>query len=352
VSTPADLALARALVSEPRDLLLALLEAWRAYPSPQIAELALVANKRVEVPVRAHEGTLAQKQAQWLGVCELADPLDIPWLLEHAITSRKQETLLRLRALAKRAADPRTSTSLLERCVNPELRSHRPVWTVIFSILRKIGDRRIAPRIAELIATMRPVTEFDSDQIVRLTRLGEMIGAAEPLPPPHPQKALLDRLTHELCGDATAVAEAARAKTADDFFAEIWAAPDDVGVREVFADWLIERGDPRGELITLQLARARGTASEAGVKRERALLVEHTRAWLGALDPVISKSRCYFEGGFVTRCEVVWRRLGAQPELWKHPAWATVREYKLAPEGERTCDAWLDHMIALGAKRV
>jgi hypothetical protein len=35
-----------------------------------------------------------------------------------------------------------------------------------------------------------------------------------------------------------------------------------------------------------------------------------------------------------------------------HPAWATVREYELDPAGERACDRWLDHMIALGAKRL
>ena len=35
-----------------------------------------------------------------------------------------------------------------------------------------------------------------------------------------------------------------------------------------------------------------------------------------------------------------------------HPAWATVREYTLAQPGERSCDPWLDHMIALGAKRI
>ena len=36
-----------------------------------------------------------------------------------------------------------------------------------------------------------------------------------------------------------------------DFIAAICAAPDDDGPRLVYADWLLERSDPRGELIQL-----------------------------------------------------------------------------------------------------
>lgn len=43
----------------------------------------------------------------------------------------------------------------------------------------------------------------------------------------------------------------------DEFIDAILAAPDDDAPRLVYADALIERGDPRGELITVQCARAR-----------------------------------------------------------------------------------------------
>ncbi len=347
-----DLALVRAVAaSSDREVLLALVDAWRAYPTPPIAELVLAASQRVPLP-REHKGTLVEKQAQWLAVCAADDPLDAPWLLDHVMTSRKQETLERLRALGKRAPDPRTSAGLLDRCANPELRSHAPVWTLVFSILRKLRDRRALPRIAELQRALEPVTAFDLDHRQRLATLAEMISAFEPPPPPHPQRALLDQLTQRLLADSVAVAEASRAKTADDFMAEVWAAPLEDGPREVFADWLLERGDPRGELITLQLARARGTAAPEGIKRERALLAEHHRAWMGELEPVVSKNAYLFERGFLARAEVPWRKLAAMPALMTHRAWSTVREYKLASEGEKLCDRWLDHMIALGAKRV
>ena len=69
--------------------------------------------------------------------------------------------------------------------------------------------------------------------------------------------------------------------------AAIAAAPDDDAPRLVYADWLAERGDPRGELIHLQLARAAMLASDERAaetdKRIAALLEEHRAAWLGKL---------------------------------------------------------------------
>ena len=57
-----------------------------------------------------------------------------------------------------------------------------------------------------------------------------------------------------------------------ELLAEIYAAPDDDAPRLVYADWLQERGDPRGEFIALQLERARGKARSGGRQREDALL--------------------------------------------------------------------------------
>lgn len=70
------------------------------------------------------------------------------------------------------------------------------------------------------------------------------------------------------------------------FMDAIRAAPDDDGPRLVFADWLTEKGDLRGELITLQCALARIAAggeespNQRKMKvRENALLKEHQKSW-------------------------------------------------------------------------
>ncbi|MFO0550968.1 MAG: TIGR02996 domain-containing protein [Polyangiaceae bacterium] len=66
--------------------------------------------------------------------------------------------------------------------------------------------------------------------------------------------------------------------------AAVLAAPDEDAPRMVYADWLSERGDPRGELITTQIALGRGDlASEARTKlieAERTLLAQHGEAWV------------------------------------------------------------------------
>ena len=69
--------------------------------------------------------------------------------------------------------------------------------------------------------------------------------------------------------------------------AAIAADLDDDGPRLVLADWLAERGDPRGELVHLQLARAAMLAGDDRIKqtdkRIEELLDEHGDRWLGRL---------------------------------------------------------------------
>ena len=55
------------------------------------------------------------------------------------------------------------------------------------------------------------------------------------------------------------------------------AEPDDAELRLIYADLLQQRGDPRGELIAMQVART----DDAVEERERKLLDDHEAAWLG-----------------------------------------------------------------------
>jgi uncharacterized protein (TIGR02996 family) len=61
--------------------------------------------------------------------------------------------------------------------------------------------------------------------------------------------------------------------------AAIAADPDAIENWLVYADWLTDRGDPRGELIVLELAIETKTANEEAVDRHRALLRDES-AWL------------------------------------------------------------------------
>lgn len=64
----------------------------------------------------------------------------------------------------------------------------------------------------------------------------------------------------------------------------IFDTPDDLDARAVYADWLQEQGDPRGELMLLQIARSRdGKAKPKEKAREKELLATHRRHFFGDL---------------------------------------------------------------------
>src|SRR5262245_37162751 len=71
------------------------------------------------------------------------------------------------------------------------------------------------------------------------------------------------------------------------FLQAILKAPDDDAPRLIYADWLEERGDPRGEFIRIQCELARmsegGQYRAALVEREKKLLAENEEEWLGPL---------------------------------------------------------------------
>ena len=127
----------------------------------------------------------------------------------------------------------------------------------------------------------------------------------------------------------------------DALYAAVHADPSDDGPRQVLADALLERGDPRGELIALQLARARGEPTVAA--RETALLREHASEWAGEL---ARAGTVVFERGFPARLvttedpsrldlpttlhalKIELERDAAFPDVFRVPPWLTTLELR------------------------
>jgi uncharacterized protein (TIGR02996 family) len=67
--------------------------------------------------------------------------------------------------------------------------------------------------------------------------------------------------------------------------------PNDLAAHSAYADYLAEQGDPRGELIQVQLAlEDPGRPAEERKQlqeREKGLLKRHARQWLGDLGPLL-----------------------------------------------------------------
>ncbi len=102
--------------------------------------------------------------------------------------------------------------------------------------------------------------------------------------------------------------------------AAVYRDPDSDVARAVYADYLQDRGDPRGELIALQLARA--ASRTPPTDRERVLIARHGASCVG---PLVDYLKGSFElrRGFLASCAVDDRR--PLPEaLTRDPAWSTV----------------------------
>lgn len=95
----------------------------------------------------------------------------------------------------------------------------------------------------------------------------------------------------------------------DAFLKEITANPEDLTPRLVYADWLDEQGDPRGEFIRVQCELARLDETDERYPdllfRERELLAEHRLEWLKPLRPYIRSGT--FRCGFVERAKMRFR---------------------------------------------
>ncbi|HET9625977.1 MAG TPA: hypothetical protein VFP84_31670 [Kofleriaceae bacterium] len=107
---------------------------------------------------------------------------------------------------------------------------------------------------------------------------------------------------------------------------EVHARPDADDARLVLADALLAAGDPRGELIALQLADA-GGGTARGIDRIERLLREHGKRWLGPLREFTYRAQ--FARGFVRRLELDGRWTASDAGWARHadePALATIED--------------------------
>lgn len=114
-------------------------------------------------------------------------------------------------------------------------------------------------------------------------------------------------------------------RSGEELLSQIHREPDNDDARRVYADWLVEQGNPRGELIHLQCERAAGRGTGAMARREGQLLKEHKKDWLDGLERVARNEHIEFERGFVASIALGPDRapLGATVEL---PIWSQIRE--------------------------
>jgi uncharacterized protein (TIGR02996 family) len=237
-------------------------------------------------------------------------------LRDEEVTLRFVDTRLR------EPADPRTARTVLralQTSPTPPMAYDvsRAAW-----LLTLVADVRLLAPIRALLAD--PAAPWAE----ALAPVERHLAA---LPPPVALTSPAVAILEGLAAGEPAPARAAELDAADEaaLLAAVLAAPADDAPRLVYADWLTERGDPRGELILLQCARA--ATGGAPTAREEELLARSARAWLGPLEPWVVRGGASFVRGFLDGC----RLRDAPPDLLLVDArWATVTALELHPRIE------------------
>ncbi|MFT3707349.1 MAG: TIGR02996 domain-containing protein [Archangium sp.] len=114
-------------------------------------------------------------------------------------------------------------------------------------------------------------------------------------------------------------------------FDAVFARPADDAPRQVLSDALLERGDARGEFISLQLREARGIATPAQRTRAANLLKHHVRRWLIEV-PGLARNSLEFDRGFLRAAALEPTGLISASPFWRTIERLHLRQTQYAPE--------------------
>ncbi|MFT3713384.1 MAG: TIGR02996 domain-containing protein [Archangium sp.] len=318
--------LQRALLAKTEgEKLTALLAAWKKLRHPRIADVidaVSVGLVRAAGPIVAT--SVPERVKTCIALLKRGDALEVGRVLATDWPGTWQQALPLVQALAK-VDDPRVAAEFARQVDRGHYASlaSRKLWMPVFRRLVELKDTR---QLAVLQAQTGRAkgdswrTTVQSLEATALQRLAEF----EP-----PELNAADE-------SALARLEAPRAharggnKNGESLLAAVYANPDDLSLRAVYADWLTEHGDPRGEFISLQLA----PPSRASEVRMRALHKKHWRTWMGPLADWCCSTTGQramlppvFRGGFAWSMRVGLAQYRAEDRLralFERPEWRTV----------------------------
>jgi uncharacterized protein (TIGR02996 family) len=306
----------------------ALVAAWRETRAVEIADVL----DRLDGYLPAESASIARDHDAWLARAATRDAVHLAGLLATVTIAGSLVAKERLQALVG-WSDPRIPRAIARWLADPPFvgQQSRRFWTQAVTLLGSVSEHRAAVaaralegRLARIfghaigsigrslevkLGRSLPVLESD------LARVSRRLGRVE--------ATTCNAIADEL-GRAAPAGPPATATTAEEFLRAIIERPDDDGVRLVFADWLLEREDPRGELIALQYAKRARALGASEARREGALLKTYQRTWLGELANYTRREGRVFERGFLARCTTRFRSARDHERAIGAAGWATV----------------------------
>jgi uncharacterized protein (TIGR02996 family) len=308
-----DGAIALAEAGDWAKALRALLAVWRQSPS------AALADQIVRFGALAATTTRPQNEVAkyWEALVGLHDPAMLDALLATIRDKGSVKARPRLEQLADWPTDPRLDRWIATHYAEPPLTSTgaRPYWTRLQPLLKRITDSTSIG----IIKTARAKYKANDDHAQFMaTHIDRVIGKLPAMAEVPADPAAIARLAQ--LGTAAPEPTGVRA---DDMLAGVLADPTDDSARAVLADALIEAGDPRGELITLQMD---PSDSPDKTKRIAKIIKEHRAHLLGSLDGAVGDVT--FTKGFASHCALRRSNANAVKLAIKKsvgdPLWATV----------------------------
>ncbi len=320
-----------------REHLAWLAEAWKRNRHPRLAQLHSHVAKQLAAAEPIRELLRAGKRKQdlegWWAVAQLGDPLDFPRLAAALRAGSQEQVGNKLKALVARE-DPRLASYLLDVLEDPPYAglSSRPLLSAILQALRLSGDRDLAERTSALADRYLSIVNSSTggwvaSELRLIAQYFELRAETQLEPALATQVAQLESQL-KLTPAPQRTSPNAHTQAREEAFAAVYAAPDADAARFALADLLLAQGDPRGEIITLQLAQAAGGIEDAidddaGPSDEQLRLAELCRpnqlaAWAA---PLSNAGTCTFERGFPAQIALF---KNIQP-LLNQPACATLR---------------------------
>ncbi|MFT3712594.1 MAG: hypothetical protein QM817_33515 [Archangium sp.] len=210
-------------------------------------------------------------------------------------------------AIARLPPDPRFATASVDSLVQFAQLHSQKLLRRLFDCVEQHGDASHAHRL-DLELPWRVLTAGVETRGRRLVeRMINTVITAPEISDQQRKQLLAQEWVVEKAGPPTDPLEA------------VYAAPHDRARKQVLADVLLERGEPRGEFISLQL-------QNASPRKQAQLLKKHQDEWLGPLSEIIDTrdAKPVFTDGFVS--EVTVREVKRNQFLLAVDAkeWATV----------------------------
>lgn len=294
---------------DPRDakaVIPALLKLWRATWNPRVGRL-------LETFGAANAGPLEdlplKKTDRSLRLAELArdagDAARSSVLQSFEAFARDATGALvwpAVEAWADIEPDPRVARMALRTLISLEHQLTGKLWRRLVGCVERHGDHGVREDAQPYLTVLTTKGGGWGFSVERVTNVLEKLALKRP--PVDVDPTVLERLEAVARENPSPVPNR---EDASMMLAAIVAHPDDDTPRAVFADWLTERRDPRGEFIALQLARAHRKATPDERRREAALLASHRQALLGPFDGLVGKTGLVFERGFLVEATALTR---------------------------------------------